>query len=733
MQFVSRGTSLAAATVGCCLALAGCGGAEARRASHMERGQRYLTDGNLAKAQIEFRNALQIEPNDPEARLMIGRVDEQLGDFQQAAGMYQAAIDQNPDDVPARVRLSRLYVLSGAAARALELVKPALLRHPDDPDLLTVRGMAYAALKDRAAARADAERAVRLAPDSEDAVALLASIDVLEGEPQRAVTSVQTALGRAPSSVGLHQVLADLDARLGKPQLAEAQLAQIISLRPKDLALRYRLGLYYARARQLADADRVFRDAIALDPGEDGPKLTYVEFLLDYRSPADAERTLDEFLKPDAHNAELLLALGAVEQREGNVEKALATYRQVVAEEGEHPRGLTARKCIAAILAAQGRTEEASHQIAEVLQSSPRDNEALVLRATLALGRQDPGSAIVDLRAVLHDQPRSIPVMQMLARAYSTAGQEALAEETLRSALDSAPGNAGIGVELARLLAGANRLDEAVALLEQMLKGQPDAVDVLQALAQLDVRQGRIQQAVDRVRSVAQSQPANAAVQNLLGEVYLAARNYPSAIAAFERSTELASKWWLPYRNLATAQAASGDSADAMRTDERALAAVGVEPTLVSDLAALYEHAGRIDDAIQAYESLQQRDPQLPLAANNLAMLLVNYKTDRASLDRARDLTAGFMTSDNADLLDTAGWVRFKCGELGQALPLLEKAAARAPQSRVIRYHLGMAELAAGQLDRARNSLQSALSGSARFTGREDARSALAGLEPNSG
>jgi predicted Zn-dependent protease len=121
------------------------------------------------------------------------------------------------------------------------------------------------------------------------------------------------------------------------------------------------------------------------------------------------------------------------------------------------------------------------------------------------------------------------------------------------------------------------------------------------------------------------------------------------------------------------------------------------------------------------------------LAANNLAMLLATYKADQASLDQARDLTAVFASSDNGSLLDTSGWVRFKRGEFRDALPLLERATTRAPDSRVIRYHLAMTELRLGLKDRARTNLQSALAGQVNFTGSDEARTTLAALEPHSG
>ena len=114
------------------LSASGCGGAQARFARHLAKGETFLAAGNLDKARIEFQNALQIAPKSPEARLEMGVVDEKLGNPRDAAQFYQGIIDVSPDNIEARARLARLYLFSGAPDQALELIRPGLEKHPDD-------------------------------------------------------------------------------------------------------------------------------------------------------------------------------------------------------------------------------------------------------------------------------------------------------------------------------------------------------------------------------------------------------------------------------------------------------------------------------------------------------------------------------------------------------------------------------------------------------------------------
>jgi len=70
-----------------------------------------------------------------------------------------------------------------------------------------------------------------------------------------------------------------------------------------------------------------------------------------------------------------------------------------------------------------------------------------------------------------------------------------------------------------------------------------------------------------------------------------------------------------------------------------------------------------------------------------------------------------------------------KNGEVPAALAALERAEAAEPVP-VVRYHLGMAQLSAGQRERGTDNLRAALSTGRSFPGAEDARATLARATP---
>src|SRR5207237_42233 len=101
------------------------------------------------------------------------------------------------------------------------------------------------------------------------------------------------------------------------------------------------------------------------------------------------------------------------------------------------------------------------------------------------------------------------------------------------------------------------------------------------------------------------------------------------------------------------------------------------------------------DEARKQYERALALDPQMPVAANNLAW---DYAENGRNLDVALSLAqiAKAKLPDSASISDTLGWIYYKKGLGGLAINSFEDAVKQAPSDASIRYRLGLAYLKTG-------------------------------------
>jgi tetratricopeptide (TPR) repeat protein len=777
------------------IALAGCESPEQKVAGFLESARELYAEEELIKAELEVKNALQIQPKNAEANYLLAEISESRQDFPQMAAALRATIDSDPQYVDARVKLGTLYTLAGSTEAAQEQYDALLEMGADSAPVKVLGARLIAFAGDLETARVMLEEALAQDPTNIQALGLLASIAATE-DIDSALALLDEGIRSSETTRPLRLLRLQLLTRANRIDAVEAEYEALIGEYPEEVAFGYQYARFLIEQGRIEDVEKVLEQIVEQQPDNSQPKLALVQFVAGTRGQEAAEQILRDYVATDPDALDLRNALARYLQANGRLDEAYAEYEKVSAQAGNDDIGLTARAKMAGIQLARGATDAGLEIIEDVLLTDSLNTEALILRGAVSAEREEYRDAVSDFRNVLRKDPEDRRAQLLLAQTHQRAGDNTLAKDAYRRAIENYPNEGFAYLALARLLAADGNTNNAERVLRDRLNIAPQDTEASRLLISVLKSRGRDQEALNMAQDMA-AQPGSEAIgQYLVGTLYFGDEEYDRATEAFRTALDLAPNSREPLQGLVAALVRADRSAEAeafladyseqypdnllvktllgqllagqgesvaarellestLESDEawlpaytalaglqgddvsaqidiyeRGLEAVPDSQELALLLGTALERDGRVEDAIAAYEKALDANENLPAVANNLAALLADYRSDRASFERAYELAAQFEKSDNPAFIDTLGWVYYRLGETQKALPLLEKAVDTAGQIPVLRYHLGMAYYANGQQARAREELEKAISdaGERSFTGIEDARQTLQSL-----
>ncbi|MFB3071609.1 MAG: tetratricopeptide repeat protein, partial [Nitrospirales bacterium] len=162
----------------------------------------------------------------------------------------------------------------------------------------------------------------------------------------------------------------------------------------------------------------------------------------------------------------------------------------------------------------------------------------------------------------------------------------------------------------------------AVEHFEKAVEGNPNFVQAVSQIAAVYLKQGKAKEARERVSQQIQAVPDNPLFHNLLGGLWMQAKQMDEAETAFRKAISIDDTVQISYMNLAELYRRTDRIDDAVKEYETALAK---NPKLISAHMMLGMIAEQRDDhsgAKQHYrETLKLNDSFAP-AANNLAWIL---------------------------------------------------------------------------------------------------------------
>ena len=261
----------------------------------------------------------------------------------------------------------------------------------------------------------------------------------------------------------------------------------------------------------------------------------------------------------------------------------------------------------------------------------------------------------------------------------------------------------------AAAFSGQGKFTDSLAVLQNTYNAHPGAVRPMVDLVNAYVQSGQPSQAETFIRSVLADNPANAEALVLMGSIQLAKNAPAEAEKYFKSAIEKKPADAAGYRALAELYARQKKTDEALSlVRDRAQAATQQFCASPVARAACWKRKRDYEPAIAEYESMLKDQPGSLIIANNLASLLADHRTDKASLDRANSLALLLKNSDIPQFKDTLGWVSYQRQDYRAALRLLEDAAKALPNLAMVRYHLGMTYLATGQDDKASDEFKKA-------------------------
>ncbi len=249
--------------------------------------------GDHRAAVRHARAALDLEPDDPGARIAYRNALMDAGDGDRLRSEVEAALAADPDDVAARVRLAEILDGEGRTGDAVDELRRAVELSPGDVELRFLYGQ------------------------------LLARLDRLS----EALSQFAAVVDRDPRHVEAHRILAAAAVRSGYLEPAAAHYGAILAVEPRDASALYGKAQAAASSGRLVEAVEGYRTLLEHDPGHAAGRHALGLALLQ-SGPATAAEGAEQLRRAYVEDERLL-------QRGNEIAWSLATHGDAARRDGQ--------------------------------------------------------------------------------------------------------------------------------------------------------------------------------------------------------------------------------------------------------------------------------------------------------------------------------------------------------------------------------------------------------------
>lgn len=666
----------------------------------MLRGMVLQTQGEPSKAIVAYQDAIRLG-------MKTASVYERLVALLGNAGQFDEAWTYLLQAKERGITSSRLPTLGIALAagakqldRAEELARVAALKNPESASAKLNHAQILLVNKKPEEAEAAFREAIHRAPIDVRGYVALFSLYLQTGQKDLARQTLQqleenVALGRSQ----LASVLAESYERLGNVEKAAANYREAQQLEPKNSVNQMRLADFLIRRDKKDEAETILRDVVSTNPRADAARYRLADILVARGGKGEWQEALKlleqsgadaDIFRLDRRLQALLLVRRAGRENIARAKELLEGLVFDTQNPSDAARLLLAQVYEAEIAQLRGigdaegakdmRREARQQYVTVIERANPTPAHlALFVEFLTRNGEADAASRYLDRLEKL--APDSVGTTQLRARWLRDANRtkeikplvESLAGKLLKKIADDSSAEAQLALKIGNIYSGVALHREAEHWYRRLVALAPSGYAPLVTVL---AKQSRMQDVIDVCTTAAQSDHS--------------AR--PAALLASV---------------LLTGKVSEDEVEQAEPLLKNALKNHPNDVELLLSLANLRFARKQMDMADMHYQRVIALDPKNLMALNNRATLLseVPEKNEEAleMIDRAIELAG-----EQAAFLDTKAMILVYGGKPDQAIPLLEMAAYSAASDPRYHFHLAVALVRNGNLNKARAAMQAA-------------------------
>jgi putative PEP-CTERM system TPR-repeat lipoprotein len=653
--------------------LSACSKAELTDAEYVQSAKAYQDKGELKAAVIELKNALLQNPDNTEARLLLGTVYVELGDSASAEKELRRAQELGVSREGIVIPLAESLLLQGKYGQIIAEIQPqGSLSISDKAQVHALRGKAYIGDGELEQAAEAFRVAFELEPNLTSAQTGQARLASIRGNMEEARNWIDKALASNPESAEAWSLLGNIELTAGNAAEAEAAFSSAIKLR-KDLGSDNIDIARRALARiQLEKYPEAEADIQTLKQGgfKDHPYVNYIagiSYFNQKKYPEAAEVFQASYEKRPSLPVEFYLA--TTHHILGNQQQAHDFAERVQAEA---PRSATAKRLLGAIEISLSEYDAATEVLHESLLKSPDDVITLRMLATVSLLKDDTAQGVKYYQRIVSLEPESQQAKDMLMMAKLIHGQT---------------------------------LDQNVAdgLGQAYIEGDDFTREFLYALEAF--RDGKLGQALERAQKLHERDPTNVEPLKLMASCYLAAAQWDKARIELEKVLAIQPNEPSAARNLAIVEVQEGNLerarallkalVDKHKGDEQAILLLADIETRLGDQAV----------GTQVLEQALERNPNASALRAKLAQQYFRAGQINKVLEVTRDLSDKQLQAQPS-LVELRGKAQMSAGDLASSRRTFQRWTEVAPESVQAHFHYADSLTKSGEIDLARKELE---------------------------